>query len=179
MPVLAALVPAVTSGLLKDVVLADSGSTDDTATIADAAGCVFLNSASDEGVRLRQGAAHARGQWLMFLSSRSLLAEGWTREVASFIETVERRGHAESMAATFRLAVDGYGFGPRMNEAMAAARLAVLGISGPGQGLVISRRFYDRLGGHPPGMRAHRHLVRRIGRSHMRALRAQVLLPAG
>ncbi len=176
-PVLAALVPAVTSGLLKDVVLADSGSSDDTAAIADEAGCVFLNSASDEGVRLRQGAMQARGQWLMFLSSRSLLSEGWAREVASFIETAERRGQGDRMAATFRLSVDGYGFGPRMNEAMAAARLALLGIPGPGQGLVISRRFYERLGGHQPGVRAHRRLVWRVGRRSLHALRARILLP--
>lgn len=176
-PVLSALVSGVTSGLLKDVVLADSGSTDDTATIADAAGCVLVHSASDEGVRLKQGAAAARGQWLMFLSSRSLLTEGWAREVAKFMETAERRGQSDRMAATFRLAVDGYGFGPRFDEAVAAARLALLGLPGPGQGLIISRKFYDRLGGHQPGVRSHRRLVRRIGRRGLNALRAQVLLP--
>lgn len=176
-PVLSALVPGVTSGLLKDVVLVDSGSTDDTATIADAAGCVFVHSSGDEGVGLSRGAAAARGQWLMFLSSRSLLAEGWAREVANFMETAERRGQDDRMAATFRLAVDSYGFRPRLAETIAAARLALLGLPAAGQGLIISRAYYQHLGGHLPGVRSHRRLVRHIGRRGLHGLRAQVLLP--
>ncbi|MFS8037067.1 glycosyltransferase [Xanthobacter sp. AM11] len=176
-PALSALVQGVTAGILRDVTLVDSGSTDGTATIADAAGCVFLPSVNDVGVRLRQGAAQARGRWLMFLSPGSILEEGWAREVATFIETAERRGQAERLAATFRLAVDGYGIGPRLGEAMAVARLALLGLPTPAQGLVISRKHYDKLGGHPSGVKAERRLVARIGRRRIHLLRPHVLLP--
>lgn len=176
-PVLSALVQGVTAGVLREVILVDSGSTDDTATIADAAGCQFLNGASDPGVRLRQGAAQARGRWLLFLSAASILEEGWAREVMVFIETAERRGQADRLAGTFRLAVDGYGLRPRLGEAIAVARLALLGLPRPGQGLLISRKHYERLGGHPSGVKAERRLVARIGRRNIHLLRPHVLLP--
>lgn len=176
-PVLSALVQGVTAGILRDVTLVDSGSTDGTATIADAAGCVFIQSVNDVGVRLRQGALQSRGRWLMFLSPCSILEEGWAREVLSFIETVERRGQAERLAATFRVAVDGYGIGPRLGEAMAVARLAFFGLPRSGQGLVISRKQYERLGGHPSGVKAERRLAARIGRRRIHLLRPHVLLP--
>lgn len=176
-PVLSALVPGVTAGLLREVILVDSGSTDDTAVIADAAGCALLHSVGDAGVRLRQGAGQARGRWLMFLSPKSLLEEGWVREVAHFTDTAERRGATDRLAATFRLAVDGYGLRPRLGEAMAVARTAVLGMPHPGQGLILSRRHYDRLGGHPPGVKAERRFVSRLGRRSIHLLRTHVLLP--
>lgn len=176
-PVLSALVQGVTAGALRDVTLADSGSTDGTATIADAAGCNFFSGSQDLGLRLRQGAAQSRGRWLLFLTPCSLLDEGWAREVMSFIETAERRGQGERIAATFRLAVDGYGLRPRLGEAMAAARLALFGLPSPGQGLLIARSHYDRLGGHPAGPRAERRLVARIGRRRIHLLRPHVLLP--
>lgn len=176
-PVLSALVQGVTAGVLRDVTLADCGSTDGTATIADAAGCNFLNGSHDLGLRLRQGAALSRGRWLMFLTPSSLLDEGWAREVMAFIETVERRGQEERIAGTFRLAVDGYGLRPRLGEAVAAVRLAVFGLPSPGQGLLLSRRLYERLGGHPAGPKAERRLVARIGRRRIHLLRPHVLLP--
>lgn len=178
-PVLSALVQGVTAGVLRDVTLVDNGSTDGTATIADGAGCAFLPSVGDLGVRLRQGAAAARGRWLMFLTDQSFLEEGWAREVAHFIEAAERRGQAERIAGTFRLAVDGYGLGPRLGEAVAAARLALLGLPKPGQGLIIAHRHYDRLGGHPSGVKAEQRLLARIGRRRIHVLRARVLLADG
>ncbi|MEW6124430.1 MAG: glycosyltransferase [Pseudomonadota bacterium] len=178
-PTLAALVPGVTGGILRDVILADGGSSDDTAAIADAAGCVFLSGLSDLGLRLKQGAGQSRGRWLLFLHPYSLLEEGWVREVASFLESAERRGAADKIAATFRLSVDGYGLRPRLGEAVAAARLAVTGRPRPGQGLLLSRRHYERLGGHVAGKGAERRLIARIGLRRLHVLRASVLLPEG
>ena len=42
MPTLAALVPGATAGLITEVLIADGGSHDDTAAVADVAGCNFL-----------------------------------------------------------------------------------------------------------------------------------------
>lgn len=176
-PVLSALVPGVTYGLLQDLILVDNASTDGTAMIADAAGCIFMSGVQDTGLRLRQGAKQARGHWLLFLGPSSLLQEGWVRDVDAFIETTERRGLADKTAGTFRLGVDGFGLKPRVSEAMAAARLALLGLPKPAQGLLISRRHYDRLGGHPTGPSSERRLLARIGRRHLKLLRACVLLP--
>lgn len=178
-PTLAALVPGVTGGILRDVILVDGGSSDDTGAIADAAGCVFLSGMGDLGLRLRQGVAQARGRWLLFLHPYSLLEEGWVREVSSFLESAERRNAADRVAATFRLCVDGYGIRPRLGEAVAAARLAVTGRPRPGQGLLLARRHYEKLGGHSAGPGAERRLIARIGMRRLHVLRASILLPEG
>ncbi|MEW6255559.1 MAG: glycosyltransferase [Pseudomonadota bacterium] len=178
-PTLAALVPGVTGGIVRDVILADGGSSDDTAAIADAAGCVFLAGVSDLGLRLRQAAGQGRGRWLMFLHSHSLLEEGWVREVSSFLESAERRDASDRIAATFRLSLDGYGLRPRLGEAISAATLAVTGRPRPGQGLLLARRYYEKLGGHAPGPRAEQRLAARIGLRRLHVLRARILLPEG
>ena len=45
-PTLTALVPAAAAGLLAEVVVADSGSADSTAQVAEFAGCRFISSKS-------------------------------------------------------------------------------------------------------------------------------------
>jgi len=53
---------------------------------------------------------------------------------------------------------------PRLSEAAAATRLALIGRPRPEQGLLIAKRFYQALGGHGEGANAQRRLVGRIGR---------------
>ena len=146
-PVLSALVAGSAEGLLREVVLADGGSTDGTARIADAAGCEFRVLPGDARERLRTAARNVRGPWLLLLDPASVLEEGWTREVAKFVEGVERAGQAESRAAAFRYAIDGYGIAPRLREFAAAARTAISGRPRPEQGLLVSKRLYEAQGG--------------------------------
>ena len=66
---LTCLVPGATSGLIRDVILADAGSIDETTEIGDIAGCRFLSLPGPLGPRLAAAAEMARGDWLMFLSA--------------------------------------------------------------------------------------------------------------
>ncbi len=175
-PTLSALVSASASGLVRDVILADGGSRDETEKVADVAGCHFLKGPHDPGARLRTAAHQARGSWLLFLDPAAILPEGWTREVRAFVDTMERSGLAERRAATFRLGYDGFGMKPRLAEAAAAARLVVIGRPRPEQGLLIARRFYDQLGGHKDGKKAQERLFARIGRRRLVTLRARIVL---
>ena len=43
-PTLAALVPGATAGIVREVIVADGGSRDETEQVADIAGCRFLSS---------------------------------------------------------------------------------------------------------------------------------------
>jgi len=144
--------------------------------IADVAGCHFLKGPHDPGARLRAAAHQARGSWLLFLDPAAILQEGWMREVRAFVDTTERGGLAERRAATFRLGYEGFGMKPRLAEAAAAARLAVIGRPRPEQGLLIARRFYDLLGGHKDGKKAEEQLFARIGRRKMVTLRTRIVL---
>ncbi|HXM31601.1 MAG TPA: glycosyltransferase [Xanthobacteraceae bacterium] len=175
-PTLSALVSASASGLVREVILADGGSRDETEKVADVAGCHFLKGPHDPGARLRAAAHQARGSWLLFLDPAAILQEGWMREVRAFVDTTERGGLAERRAATFRLGYEGFGMKPRLAEAAAAARLAVIGRPRPEQGLLIARRFYDLLGGHKDGKKAEERLFARIGRRKMVTLRTRIVL---
>lgn len=176
-PTLAALVPGAAAGLVREVLLVDSAHRPANAEIADAAGCEYLHGPADAGARLRQGAGAARGPWLLFVEPRGMLQEGWTREVRNFTDQADRSGAGDHRAATFRLALDGFGVAPRLKEAAAVARHALTGRPHPEQGLLIHRRFYDSLGGHGAGTHAARRLLARIGRGRLVLLRSQVLVP--
>ncbi len=178
-PTLAALVPGAAAGVVREVLLVDGRESADVAEIADAAGCEYLHGPADPGARLRLGAQAARMPWLMFLAPAGLLQEGWTREVRSFTDQVERMGATDRRAATFRLALDGFGVGPRVKEAAAMARYALTGRARPEQGLLIHRRLYDMLGGHEAGAQAARRLAAKVGRGRLVLLRSQILLPEG
>lgn len=176
-PTLAALVSGAAAGIVRDVVLADGGSSDETEAVADAAGCIFVKSEADLGARLREGArATLRGEWLLFLDPGGMLEEGWTREVRKFLDTIGRAGHADRRAATFRLAYEGFGMKPRIAEVAANARLMLTGRPRAEQGLLISKLLYQKLGGHQKGANAHRRLIAKLGRMRIVKLRSRVLL---
>ncbi len=81
---LAALVPGATAGLVSEVVVADAGSHDDTAAVADIAGCNFLVADGPLGQRLKAAAAAARAPWLLFLRPGTVLDTPWIGEVRGF-----------------------------------------------------------------------------------------------
>jgi glycosyltransferase involved in cell wall biosynthesis len=141
-PTLSALVPGSAEGLLREVILADGGSTDGTAKIADAAGCEFRSLEGSRDARLSATAKKVRGSWLLLLDPASVLEEGWTREVAKFIESAERAGKSGRRAAAFRYAIDGYGPGPRLREFAVASRVALTGRPLAAQGLLVERDLF-------------------------------------
>ena len=52
---------------VREVIIADGGSGDDTVKLAEAAGCMVVNSASGRGRQLRAGAERATGEVVLFL----------------------------------------------------------------------------------------------------------------
>lgn len=174
---LTALVPGAADGLVREVLVVDGGSADATHKVADAAGCEFEVLAKGEGARFAHGARLARkSPWLLFLNASTVLELGWHQDVQNFIERVERSGQTNRCAAAFRLKLDAFGFGARLSEFGALVRSRVLAMPNGDQGLLISRRFYEELGGHRdlPGM-ADLDLVRRIGRNRIRLLRSSAI----
>ncbi len=160
-PTLAALVPGVTAGLLKEVVVADAGSKDATAEIADFAGCRFMTSEKALGVRLMLAANTTRAPWLLFLRAGTVLEPGWVGVVGDFIEKAHRRGDAGDAAVFRRMARGSLGSG--LSDLFALARATFMGPQ-PEQGLLIARRIYDQIGGHRDEAKTEAALLWRLGR---------------
>ena len=59
---------------------------------------------------------------------------------------------------------------PGLAELFALMRVTLGGGAKPEQGLLIARRHYDRLGGHPDGADAEAAMLRRIGRRRLAML---------
>src|SRR5262249_28045801 len=89
---LAALVPGATAGAIREVIVADKGSRDQTAEVADVAGCRLIVMPALLAGRLRAAAAVARAAWLMFLRPGTAPDATWIPEVMRFIEQAELSG---------------------------------------------------------------------------------------
>lgn len=167
---LSALVLPAVDGIVREVIIVDGGSTDQTRKVADVSGAELLVSEPGRGRQLAMGASAARFPWLLFLHADTVLEDGWQREAASFINAVESRD-MESAAAAFRFKLDDKGLRPRMLEALVRARCATLRLPYGDQGLLISRKLYNEVGGYKPlPIMEDVDLVRRLGRRRVALL---------
>ncbi|MEM6579380.1 MAG: TIGR04283 family arsenosugar biosynthesis glycosyltransferase [Pseudomonadota bacterium] len=137
---LPALTEGLQSGLVRELVVSDGGSTDATRRIAEAAGARVVTGPASRGGQLRRGAAAAEGDWLLFLHADCVLPEGWSDAVAAHL--------ANGGAAAFRLGFDAHGLAPALVTGWANLRSRVLGLPYGDQALVISRGDYDAAGGY-------------------------------
>ncbi|HEY0107130.1 MAG TPA: glycosyltransferase, partial [Rhizomicrobium sp.] len=166
------LIAATVRGLVKEVVVADGGSTDDTLMIADAAGCHIARGRKSRASQLIAGAAMARGDWLLFLLPETALDAGWDNEAESFMGSVTFEW---PRAGAFRFALDDFGGPARRRETMVALRTGLFALPYAEQGLLVPRRLYQKLGGYREVAMEDADLVRRIGRTRLVQLRSRAV----
>jgi len=173
-PTLAMLVPGAMSGLLREAIVSDGGSTDATLAVADVAGCNVLAAPARLGARLGAAAAAARSPWLMFLRAGTLLDATWVEETARFIDAAEQSGDGGAVpAAVFRKAAPARAAHPALREAMSLIGFGIFGRAHPDQGLVIATRLYRAIGGHRDGAAdPEADLLARLGRRRLVTLRS-------
>jgi hypothetical protein len=175
-PTLAALVPGATAGVVREVILADAGSHDATAMIADSAGCRIDVLPGPLGHRLRQAAASARAAWLLFLRAGAVPDWSWIEETRRFIEQAETCGRADARAAAFRRTPEADTFGSSILEGLALIAAALGTQPRPQQGLLISKTLYEQLGGHGADADPEGKLLRRLGRRRIVMLRSRTMM---
>lgn len=73
---LSTLIGGAVEGLVREVIVCDRGSTDQTHKVADHAGCGFVSGPASAGVR------QARGEWLLLLEPGARLVDGWMESAA-------------------------------------------------------------------------------------------------
>jgi rSAM/selenodomain-associated transferase 2 len=162
---LSALVSATVDGLVREVIIVDGGSSDQTLKIAEAAGAQVVHSQRGRGGQLIAGAERAQFPWLLFLHSDTVLEPGWGVEAANFIQRVDI-GQRPAAAAAFRFALDDVGFRPRLVEVGTRMRCTLFRRPYGDQGLLIPKRLYRQVGGYRPiPLFEDVDLVRRLGRT--------------
>jgi rSAM/selenodomain-associated transferase 2 len=126
-----------------EVILVDGGSTDATCRLA-AAGDLLLHSCRGRALQMNLGAAHARGDVLLFLHADCSL------EAGALTEAERLSGAPAFVAGCFRMRVRAPGRLYRWIDACATARVRLTGIVYGDQGLFLRRERFQHLGGFPP-----------------------------
>lgn len=132
---LSSLMEGLDAGLIRDLVISDGGSQDDTRVLADAWGATILTGAPSRGGQLRRGCAAAGGEWLLVLHADTELSEGWSCAVRAHLSTMQ--------AGWFQLEFDK---GGAWVAGWANLR-ARMGLPYGDQGLLLPRRLYQEVGG--------------------------------
>ncbi len=171
-PTLAALVPGVADGLVREVVLADGGSTDAIEQVAEETGARMIEAEPGRGSQLRAGGMAARGDWLLFMHADTVLPADWPEAVARHIQrNADRAGY-------FRLHFDSERPYARWTEGWANIRSRVLKLPYGDQGLLVSRRVYEEIGGFQPMPLMEDVAIARALRGRMRCLGPAVITSA-
>jgi rSAM/selenodomain-associated transferase 2 len=145
-----------------EIVVADGGSTDDTAAIAERLGSRLVRAPKGRGAQLAAGADAARGDWLLFLHADTLPGHRWRAAVEAHIAA------APDAAACFRFRLADRAWQARWIERGVAARVRLLALPYGDQGLLIPRALYQRIGGYRPlPLMEDVDLVGRIGRRRL------------
>lgn len=132
---LAALVPAVVDGAVRDCLVIDSGGMPEIARIADVAGCAHVTGPLAETLQPAVDRLHCA--WVLVLSPGTVLEDGWFREAAEFVERAGSSGQADRMCAAFSFASQRYGAVARIKEAWRFVSANLWGGVAPDQGLVL------------------------------------------
>lgn len=116
---LASLVSAAVEGVVREVIVCDKGSTDQTHYVAEHAGCLFLASGG-----IAAGIRQAKSDWLLLLEPGARLVDGWTDDVLR---------HIAKLAMAARFSRSRKDRAPFLSRVLTSRRALT-------QGLVITKR---------------------------------------
>ena len=163
------------SSMVREVIVADGGSSDETVACAGSAGARVIAAPRGRGGQLAAGAAVAEGDWLLFLHADCRLEPGWESAAYAFLKAPA----AESRAGYFDLGLDDPAPAARRLEQLVAWRCRALALPYGDQGLLIARRLYDAVGGFAPlPLMEDVDLVRRLGRRRLGRISARCIASA-
>jgi len=164
---------AAVDGFVSEVIVSDGGSEDKTRAIADDAGATVIAGERGRGQQLRVGAEAAKKPWLLFLHADTTIERGWVGEVQAFMKK------GEDAAAAFRFRLADSGFQPRLLESAVALRCKLFALPYGDQGLLISRKLYDAVGGFAPiPLMEDVDFARRLGRQRIVMLKTAAVTSA-
>jgi rSAM/selenodomain-associated transferase 2 len=127
--------------LVGEIIISDGGSTDSTCEAAERLGATVIGGLPGRGTQLITGAAQATQPWLLFLHADTKMDPDWQAEVQAFIS------RKKDKAGVFKFALNDATSSARRVEKFVAWRCKWFDLPYGDQGLLISRRFYNQIGG--------------------------------
>jgi len=125
------------------IVVADGGSTDGTISVA-VKKALIAAGAKGRGAQLALGANHSgNADWLLFIHADNQLPAEWRASVQRHISR-----HPKSVGY-FRYRANANGFWPRFMDFWVGMRCQWWGLPYGDQGLLISKKMYEDIGGYP------------------------------
>ena len=163
------------SALVREVIVADGGSSDPTVVLARSAGARVIAAPRGRGKQLSTGADAASSGWLLFLHADCRLEPGWERAADAFLTAPQ----AANRAGYFDLALDDPAPAARRLERIVAWRCRVLALPYGDQGLLIARTLYETIGGFASmPLMEDVDFVRRLGRRRLTRIGARCIASA-
>lgn len=138
---LQALQPLRASG--AQIVVADGGSRDDSCALARPLCDVLVASSCGRALQMNAGAAHARGEVLLFLHADSTLPDGAPLLIDNALDSGAQWGR-------FDVAIEGHSPLLRVVAFMMNLRSRLSGIATGDQAMFCTRALFDHLGGFAP-----------------------------
>ena len=139
---LASLGVGLQAELIRELVVSDGGSGDDTLSQSNSVGAVLISGKAGRGGQLARGADAARGEWLLFLHADTWLDECWPHAISQHLSKYP------DSAGYFRLAFRSDGMMPRFVAGWANLRSRLFDLPYGDQGLLVSRTLYEKVGGY-------------------------------
>ena len=133
----ASLMEGLDRGLIRELIVSDGGSSDETLAVADKLGAEILKGAPSRGGQLRRACAAAKGEWLLILHADTQLAPGWSVLARTHLST--------GQAGWGRLRFDK---GGSFVAAWANFRSRMFGLPYGDQALLVPRALYEQCGGY-------------------------------
>ena len=170
-PALGVLSEGLDAGLIGELIIVDGGSEDGIEEVANQIGATFASVPASRGGQLAHGASLATRPWLLFVHADTVLSEAWVGAVAAHLSHPKTAGY-------FGLAFDASGFRPRLVAGWANFRSRVFGLPYGDQALLITRKLYEEVGGHPDQPLMEDVALSRALRGRMQLLNAKAVTSA-
>ena len=139
---LASLFEGIEAGIVRELIVVDGGSTDQTREIVEECGGKFISSEASRGYQLKKGVNLAKGDFIFVLHSDSVLEPGWSEIVKKYFN--------KDAGYYCKLSFDIIHPLASMTSTWANARSLIFNLPYGDQGLLIPRKLLMENGSYSP-----------------------------
>ena len=127
----------IENDLIRELIISDGSSTDETKLIANEVGAYFIEGPCSRGLQISKGIDNSKGDWILILHADTSLSSDWS---VKLLEKVDK-----NFAYHFKLKFKSKSLFARILEYWAQIRSKFLGLPYGDQGFLIHRDLLDTI----------------------------------